>query len=120
MPTPDSSASLHLVDNQNDKIDYKFSARASQFAVFSEIYYDKGWNAYLDGNKTDYVRVDYVLRGMAIPAGSHTIEFRFEPRSYKVGMMLATWFNLAVYLLLMAGLVMEWRKRIPAKAAPGA
>jgi hypothetical protein len=117
MPAPDSSASLHLVDNQDDKIDYKFSARTNQFAVFSEIYYDKGWNAYLDGNKTDYVRVDYVLRGMAVPAGNHTIEFRFEPGSYKTGMMLATWFNLTVYLLLIAGLVLEWRKRYPAKAA---
>jgi hypothetical protein len=48
---------------------------------------------------------------MAIPAGEHTIEFRFEPHSYKVGMMLTTWFNLFIYVLLIAGLVMEYRNR---------
>jgi hypothetical protein len=110
-PVPDSTASIHLLENLNDKVDYKFSAHSNQFAVFSEIYYDKGWDAYVDGKKADYVRTDYCLRGMAIPAGDHTVEFRFEPHSYKVGMMMTTWFNLFIYLLLIAGLVMEWRKR---------
>jgi uncharacterized membrane protein YfhO len=105
------------VDNENDKIDYKFSARTNQFAVFSEIYYDKGWDVFLDGDKADYIRVDYCLRGMAVPAGNHTIEFRFEPHSYKVGMMLTTWFNLAIYVLLIAGLAREWRRRNPGTAA---
>ena len=112
-PAPDTTASIRLVKNDNDKIDYTFSAHSNQFAVFSEIYYDKGWNAYVDGKPADYVRVDYVLRGMAIPAGNHAIEFRFEPHSYKVGMLLTTWFNLAIYGLLIGGLVMEWRKRKP-------
>jgi hypothetical protein len=112
-PAPDTTATIKLVTNDNDKIDYTFSAHSNQFAVFSEIYYDKGWNAYVDGKPADYVRVDYVLRGMAVPAGDHAIEFRFEPHSYKVGMLLTTWFNLAIYGLLIAGLVMEWRKRKP-------
>ncbi len=117
MPVPDSTASIRLVDNLNDKIDYKFSARTNQFVVFSEIYYDKGWDVYLDGNKADYLRVNYLLRGMAVPAGDHTIEFRFEPHSYQLGIMLTTWFNLVIYLLLIAGLVMEWKKRKPAGTA---
>ena len=57
------------------------------------------------------MRVDYCLRGMPVPAGEHTIEFRFEPHSYKVGMMLATWFSLMIYALLIAGLYMEYRRR---------
>jgi hypothetical protein len=112
-PVPDSTASIKLDNNLNDKIDYTFSAHTNQFVVFSEIYYDKGWDAYIDGKKSDYVRVDYVLRGMAVPAGNHSIEFRFEPHSYQLGMMLTTWFNLAIYGLLIAGVVMEWRKRKP-------
>jgi hypothetical protein len=112
-PAPDTTASIKLVTNDNDKIDYTFSAKSNQFAVFSEIYYSKGWDVFIDGKPADYVRVDYVLRGMAIPAGEHAIEFRFEPHSYKVGMMLTTWFNLAIYGLLIAGLAMEWRKRKP-------
>ena len=112
-PVPDTTASIKLVSNDNDKIDYTFSARSNQFAVFSEIYYSKGWNVFVDDKPASYVRVDYVLRGMAVPAGNHTIEFRFEPHSYKVGMAVTTWFNLAIYGLLIAGLVMEWRKRKP-------
>lgn len=110
-PVPDSTASIHLVDNVLEKIDYKFSSKTNQFAVFSEIYYDKGWDAFLDGKKTDYLRVDYLLRGMPVPAGDHTIEFRFEPRSYKTGTMLTTWFSLIIYGLLIAACFVEWRKR---------
>jgi hypothetical protein len=109
-PVPDSGASIRLVKNGNDQISYKFSAKTSQFAVFSEIYYDKGWNAFIDGNKADYCRVDYVLRGMAVPAGEHTIEFRFEPHSYQVASILSVWSSVLVYLLLIAAAVGLWRK----------
>jgi len=118
-PVPDTTASLHLIDNVLEKIDYKFSAKTNQFAVFSEIYYDKGWDAYLDGKKADYLRVDYLLRGMPVPAGEHTIEFRFEPHSYKLGTALTSWFSLFIYGLLIAAGVVEWRKR-KAQAHPPA
>jgi hypothetical protein len=110
-PAPDDSASIRLVENLNDKIDYSFSAKTNQFAVFSEVYYDKGWNAFIDGKKADYCRVDYILRGMAVPAGDHTIEFRFEPHSYFLGDTLSTWSAIAIYLLIIAAFVVEWRKR---------
>lgn len=120
-PVPDSTASLKLVQNDLDKIDYSFSSKTNQFAVFSEIYYDKGWNVYLDDKKSDYVRVDYALRGMPVPAGQHSIEFRFEPASYRLGMMLNSWFSLMIYALLIAGFVKEWRKREAQKPkSPGA
>ncbi|MBN8852196.1 MAG: hypothetical protein BGO55_00430 [Sphingobacteriales bacterium 50-39] len=111
-PVEDSTAKISLIDNRNDTIDYKFSARTNQFAVFSEIYYDKGWDAYIDGKKADYVRVDYILRGMSIPAGDHTIEFRFEPHSYWLGDKLSNWFSLLGYLLLLTALGVELRKRV--------
>lgn len=110
-PVPDSSASIHLIENQNDKISYKFSAKTNQFAVFSEIYYDKGWNAFLDGNKTDYCRVDYILRGMSIPAGEHTIEFRFEPHSYELGSTISVLSAIVAFLLLIAAGVQVWKNR---------
>jgi hypothetical protein len=68
---------------------YNSYSQSEEIAVFSEIYYDKGWNAYLDGVKTDYFRANYALRAMVIPAGSHKIEFKFEPETYQKGEKLA-------------------------------
>jgi hypothetical protein len=56
-----------------------------QLAVFSEIYYPKGWESYIDGKKADYIQAHFVLRAMVIPAGKHQIEFKFEPKSYFIG-----------------------------------
>lgn len=109
-PVPDSTASLHLIENLNDKISYSFSAKTNQFAVFSEVYYDKGWNAYLDGNKTDYCKVDYILRGMSVPAGQHTIEFRFEPSIYKLGNTVSVLSSILAYLFLITAIVMAFKK----------
>jgi hypothetical protein len=104
-PVKDSSASISLIDNLNDKISYNFKSGSNQFAVFSEIYYDKGWNAFIDGKPAPYCRVDYVLRGMSVPAGTHTIEFRFEPQSYIMGNNISIWAVIITYLLLIgAGL----------------
>jgi hypothetical protein len=105
MPVKDSTASIKLIDNENDKISYQFQAKTNQFVVFSEIYYHKGWDAYIDGKKSPYAKVDYVLRGMAVPAGSHSIEFRFEPRSYVIGNRISVWAAIFTYLLLIAAAV---------------
>ena len=80
-----------------------------QFAVFSEVYYPDGWNAYIDGKKVDYVKANYVLRGLSIPAGKHTIKFVFEPAIYKKGITISyigSWF---VALLVLGGFFMAWR-----------
>jgi uncharacterized membrane protein YfhO len=69
--------------------------------VFSEIYYKYGWQAYIDDVPADHFRTDYVLRGMLLPAGSHTVTFRFEPRSYMIGNRV----SLAGSVILLALLV---------------
>lgn len=112
-PVYDSTASIKLVRNVNDTIIYTSSAKTNQFAVFSEIYYDKGWNAFIDGKKTGYLRVDYALRGMPLPAGTHTIEFKFEPQSYKIGNTLAMISSLAAYILLLIAGWLQWKKMKP-------
>ena len=81
-------------------IKYESNTKAANLAVFSEIFY-KDWNAYIDGKQTPIAKANYVLRALLIPAGKHTIEFKFEPKIYKTSYtisLLATW--LLVVLLI--------------------
>jgi hypothetical protein len=117
-PDFDAAATIQLVENLNDKLTYKTNAASNQFAVFSEIYYPYGWNAYVDGKLTEHARVNYVLRGMPVPAGSHTIEFRFEPRSVIVGDKITLWSCILVFILLLAGIVLEVRKKLRRQDKP--
>ena len=80
-----SGGEITLNEYQPNYLNYSFTADEDKFTVFSEIYYDKGWNAYIDGEKVPHFRVNYVLRAMILPAGAHTIEFKFEPKSYYLG-----------------------------------
>jgi Predicted membrane protein len=112
-PQWDSTATISLVKNENDKINYSFSAASNQFAVFSEIYYKAGWKAFIDGQEAPIVRVNYVLRGLAVPSGQHNIEFRFEPQGYLTGRSLTTVASIILVLLLGLGIFLEWRNRSP-------
>ncbi|MFY7898776.1 MAG: YfhO family protein, partial [Chitinophagaceae bacterium] len=76
-------------------------ANTNQFAVFSEIYYSAGWNAYVDGKKVDYCKVNYALRGMPVPAGKHTIEFKFEPSLVRLGEQLSKYAGIVSVLLVL-------------------
>lgn len=81
----DPSAFIKMEKYHPDHIEYSYSAPRDVVAVFSEIYYDKGWNMYIDGVKKPYFRADYVLRAAQLEAGNHKIEFKFEPVSYYTG-----------------------------------
>jgi hypothetical protein len=85
IPVADTSATITLVKNDNDFIEYTSSSKQNQFAVFSEIYYPHGWAAYIDGKETSIVKVNYTLRGLNVPAGNHKITFEFKPSSVKKG-----------------------------------
>jgi hypothetical protein len=111
LPVADSLASIQISERQNDKITYAFNASAPQFAVLSEIYYNRGWNAYLDGQKADYVKTNYALRGIAIPAGKHTVEFKFEPTAYKTGNAISFWGVVLIYLILAVALFLLFKKK---------
>ena len=110
-PQYDSAAVIQLKLRQNDAVSYSFKAAAPQFAVFSEIYYTAGWNAYLDGQKTDYVKTNYVLRGMYLPAGSHSIDFKFEPASYNTGRTITIWSTVLIYLAIILAIVLYFKKK---------
>ncbi|MDE7129823.1 MAG: YfhO family protein, partial [Alistipes sp.] len=63
---------------QPNRLKYEYSSEGEALAVFSEIYFPDGWTASIDGKEAPYFRVDYLLRGMELPAGRHTVEWRFR------------------------------------------
>jgi len=109
----DSSARISLTKYQPNKLDYTSQSSTDQLAVFSEIYYEKGWNAYIDGKLVPHVRVNYVLRALQVPAGSHTIEFKFEPTVIGTGEKIAYASSWLLYggLLLVLGLSFYRKKK---------
>jgi len=74
-------------------------------AVFSEIYYQPGWQAYLDGEKAEHFRTNYILRGMRIPAGEHQIEFKFEPASFYLCEKISV-ASMVLFFLAAAGIIL--------------
>jgi hypothetical protein len=100
-PDYDSTALIKLIDYTPNHLQYQVNSHKDQLTVFSEIYYEKGWNAYVDGTPTPHFRVNYVLRGMIIPAGKHLVEFKFEPKVFKVGEKVSFASSLLVILLVL-------------------
>lgn len=108
-PVWDSTAIIQLVAHQNEELRYQFKSANDQFAVFSEIYYPNGWKAYIDGNEAEIIRVNYVLRGLMIPAGEHTIEFKFESTAFKTGDMITLVIGILSILIILAGCFLWWK-----------
>jgi hypothetical protein len=106
----DSLASITLDSYQPNDLKYTSINSNDGLAVFSEMYYKNGWNAYVDGNKVEHLRANYVLRAMPIPAGKHTIEFKFEPEVVKTGSTIALLSSIGMVLLLVAGIYFERKK----------
>ena len=90
---------ISLTSYQPNHLTYDVSTLAPSFAVFSEIYYDKGWNAYINGELHNHYRVNYVLRGMNLPKGSYEVEFKFEPLSAAYGSAIALVCSCLIYVL---------------------
>ncbi len=107
----DTTATIALTSYKANEVAYKTSANSEQLAVFSEMYYEHGWNAYVDGNLIPHVRANYVLRAMKIPAGAHEVVFKFEPTVIKKGNKI-TLISYGLLLLLPLGwFFMEKRKQ---------
>ncbi len=103
---------IKLVSYKANNLVYESDAAANQFAVFSEIYYPKGWNAYIDGALSAHACVDYVLRGMPIPAGKHKIEFKFEPAVYKTGNTISMAGSVLVLASVALCLYLDRKKKV--------
>jgi len=85
----DSTAVIILTSYKPNQLTYKYRAQKPQIVVFSEIHYQPGWNAYVDGEAVPHFRANYVLRAMNVPAGKHTINFKFEPKVIQQGSLIS-------------------------------
>ncbi len=109
-PQADSASSIRMIKYDNDAIEYEANCNGPQFAVFSEVYYPVGWNAYIDGKKVEYVNANYILRGVSIPGGKHAVKFVFEPESVKSGTSIMFITSIIILLVFAGGLFMAWRE----------
>ncbi|PTX22763.1 membrane protein YfhO [Pontibacter mucosus] len=98
------SANIKLTEYEPNYLKYEYEAAKEGLVVFSEIYYPAGWQAYLDGEPVDHIRANYVLRAMEVPAGKHTIEFKFAPQSYYTGNTVSL-ISSIILVLVVAGAI---------------
>jgi hypothetical protein len=107
----DPAATIKLVSYTPDHLVYETGSQSIQTAVFSEIYYDKGWKMLIDGEEKPYLRADYVLRAAQIPVGNHKVEFVFHPTSYYTGEGISLAGSILLVLALAGALYLENKKK---------
>jgi len=106
----DSTATIKLKSYKADELVYEAQAATAQMTVFSEIYYPKGWNAYVDGKLTPHLGVNYVLRAMVLPAGKHEVVFKFEPEAYYKGEKIAMAGSILLFLFIIGSVFMQMKQ----------
>ena len=105
----DSLAKINLDVYKPNYIKYNTFNTKNGLAVFSEMFYPKGWNVFIDGKPSTHFRVDYVLRAMQIPAGNHVVEFKFEPTVVKTGSIIALISFVFMIILTIFGIYYFWK-----------
>jgi len=107
----DSTASIQLVNYKLNHLVYKTQNTEDGFAVFSETYYKNGWDVSIDGVEVEHYNVDYVLRGLEIPKGEHTVVFTFNPSVVKTGSNIALGSTVLLLLLILGQGLLIYKKR---------
>ncbi|HQV35976.1 MAG TPA: YfhO family protein [Flavobacterium sp.] len=107
----DSLATIKLEEYKPNYLKYTAQNANDGVAIFSEIYYPNGWKVTIDGKEVKEFRANFVLRGLLIPAGKHTIEFKFEPEVVKKGSSIALFSSIGMLMLLLSGLYIESKKK---------
>ena len=104
---PDTTATIELVKNDNDLITYLSESDTRQFAVFSEVFYNRGWRAWVDNQEEPIIRTNYVLRGLSLPPGRHVIRFVFRPTSFYLGRQVQMMATIILILMLVGALIVS-------------
>jgi MFS family permease len=107
----DALAKIELKSYSPNRLVYQSNCASEQLAVFSEIYYPKGWIAKVDGKETSHFRANYILRSMVVPAGSHEIVFEFKPQSYKIGNAVSLASSILLMIAIGGAAFFEYKKK---------
>ena len=106
----DSTAVIELKNYQPNQLELKTQSKTPQLAVFSEIYYPKGWKMLLDGKEVPYIKANYLLRAVFVPAGNHEVRMVFEPEVIEKGKMISM-SAFGIFLLLSVGGFLKFRRK---------
>ncbi|MEL6811280.1 MAG: hypothetical protein AAFP76_08100 [Bacteroidota bacterium] len=106
----DTLARIDLISHKPNHLIYETTSQTDQLAVFSEVYYPQGWNAYLDDELVEHFRANYTLRAMVVPSGTHRLEFKFEPQVIETGSRIALGSSLVLFIVIAGGLFLRFRK----------
>lgn len=101
---------IELLAYRPNVMNYEIEAEKEGLVVFSEIYYPAGWKAFINGEETEILRVNYLLRGLVVPEGNAEVELRFEPKIYSHSSFIMILFQYLILLLLISGLVINYKK----------
>ncbi|MFD0963888.1 YfhO family protein [Pseudofulvibacter geojedonensis] len=106
----DSLATIKLTSYKPNHLVYESNNSNNGVGVFSEMYYKNGWNASIDGKDVSHFKINYLLRGLEIPKGKHTIEFKFEPQVIKTGSTITLASSILLMLLVLGGVYFELKR----------
>jgi len=106
----DTTATLALQQYEPNQLIYNFQSKSPQIAVFSEIYYPKGWQAFINGEQVPFFEADYLLRAMVLKPGQYQITFRFNPTSYQLGNTLTLIASILLIIFVLGGLFLLYKK----------
>ena len=108
---PSTEGQINLIDYHPGYWKYNSQNSGDGFAVFSEIYYPKGFKVTIDGQPVEMLRANYVLRALEIPAGNHEIVFEFKPTIYSTGKIVMRIFSILVVLMFLGSIFLSLRKK---------
>lgn len=91
---------IELTSYLPNRLEYRSHSNSDRLAIFSDIFYDKGWEAHIDGERVDIARANFILRAVKVPAGDHKIEFTFSPASYKIGNIISLIASLLILVVV--------------------
>ncbi|SDE01313.1 YfhO family protein [Niabella drilacis] len=104
----DTTSRIQLTKYTNDEAEYTTTSNTPQFAVFSEVYYPAGWKATIDGKDAPIVKTNYFMRGVAVPAGKHTVKLVFAPETVQKGLTISYISSILVMILVLGGFALQW------------